>query len=79
MLKKTSISVVPSRWDEPFGRVKLWKHLAEDALVISNKGGLKETTNDALILRDVNENEIYEKIKLLILNKKKIKIAKRYL
>ena len=71
MLKKTSISVVPSRWDEPFGRSSLEASSRGCALVISNKGGLMETTNHALILRDVNHNEIYEKIKLLILNKKK--------
>ncbi len=71
LLKKNSISVVPSRWDEPFGRSSLEASSRGCALIISNKGGLTETTNHALILRDVNENEIYKKIKLLILNKKK--------
>ena len=71
LLKKNSISVVPSRWDEPFGRSSLEASSRGCALVISNKGGLTETTNHALILKNVNENEIYEKIKLLILNKKK--------
>ena len=62
---------MPSRWDEPFGRSSLEASSRGCALVISNKGGLKETTSNALILKNVNENEIYEKIKLLIFNKKK--------
>ncbi len=77
LLKKNSISVVPSRWNEPFGRSSLEASSRGCALVISNKGGLTETTNHALILKEVNENEIYEKIKFLILNKKKrIKLQK---
>ncbi len=71
LLKKNSISVVPSRWDEPFGRSSLEASSRGCALIISNKGGLTETTNHALILKNINENEIYEKIKFLILNKKK--------
>ena len=71
LLKKNSISVVPSRWDEPFGRSSLEASSRGCALIISNKGGLTETTNHALILNNINENEIYEKIKFLILNKKK--------
>ena len=71
LLKKNSISVVPSRWDEPFGRSSLEASSRGCALIISNKGGLTETTNHALILKNINENEIYKKIKFLILNKKK--------
>ena len=52
LLKKNSISVVPSRWDEPFGRSSLEASSRGCALIISNKGGLTETTNHALILRN---------------------------
>ena len=77
LLKKNSISVVPSRWDEPFGRSSLEASSRGCALIISNKGGLTETTNHALILKNINENEIYEKIKFLILNKKiRLKLQK---
>ncbi len=69
-LKQISISVVPSKWDEPFGRSSLEASSRGSALVISNKGGLKETTKDALILKKVNETEIYKNIKKLIINKK---------
>ncbi len=69
-LKQVSISVVPSKWDEPFGRSSLEASSRGNALIISNKGGLTETTKDALIISKINDKEIYNKIKLLINNKK---------
>ena len=50
-LKKVSISVVPSKWDEPFGRSSLEASSRGCALIISNRGGLLETSNHALILK----------------------------
>ena len=44
ILKKVSIAVVPSRWEEPFGRTSLEATSRGCATIISNKGGLKETT-----------------------------------
>ena len=77
LLKKTSISVVPSRWDEPFGRSSLEASSRGCALIISNKGGLTETTKYALVLDEIDEIEIYEKIKSLILNKQlRLKLQK---
>ena len=69
-LKYTSISVVPSRWDEPFGRSSLEASSRGCALIISNKGGLTETTKNALVIEEVNEKNIYNSIKKLITNKK---------
>ena len=77
ILKKTSISVVPSRWNEPFGRSSLEASSRGCAIIMSNKGGLPETTDDALILNNVNEIDLYKKIKSLILNKKlRLKLQK---
>ena len=39
-LKKTSISIVCSRWDEPFGRASLEAASRGSAVIISNRGGL---------------------------------------
>ena len=69
-LKEVSISVVPSKWDEPFGRSSMEAASRGSALIISNTGGLKETTDSALILNKINENELYKKIELLIKNVK---------
>ena len=70
ILKKTSISVVCSRWDEPFGRTSLESSSHGCATIISNKGGLPETTSDALILKENNSTNLYILIKKLIINSK---------
>ena len=72
-LEKASISVICSRWEEPFGRTSLEAASRGSATIISNKGGLPETTNSALILKELTSNEIYKEIKKLILNKQKLK------
>ena len=77
-LKEVSISVVPSKWDEPFGRSSLEAASRGSALIISNSGGLKETTKDALVIENVTEDILYKKIKFLIDNKQyRKKLQKR--
>ena len=71
-LKKVSISVVCSRWEEPFGRTSLEAASRGSAVIISNRGGLPETTNSAIILKNLSSNEIYNEIKKLIINKIKL-------
>ena len=68
--KKSSISVVPSHWEEPFGRTSLEAASRGCATIISKKGGLPETIPYGLYLNKINQNEIYKKIKQLIVNKK---------
>tara|TARA_B100001741_G_scaffold219249_1_gene181888 strand:- start:2192 stop:4321 length:2130 start_codon:yes stop_codon:yes gene_type:complete len=68
--KKTSIAVVCSRWDEPFGRTSLEAAANGCAVIISNKGGLPETITNGRILKNLTVNEIYKNIKELIVNKK---------
>ncbi len=73
ILNKSEIAVVPSRWEEPFGRTSLEATSRGCATIISNKGGLKETTDSAIILKNLNSNELYTEIKKLIINNKKRK------
>ncbi len=68
---KTSIAVIPSRWEEPFGRSSLEATASGCATIISDKGGLTETTNDAIILKSLNINNIVKSIDDLILKPKK--------
>jgi len=72
-LKSVSISVVCSRWDEPFGRTSLEAASRGSAVIISNKGGLPETNSSAIILKTLTSNEIFNQIESLILNQKKLK------
>ncbi len=70
LLKKASISVACSRWEEPFGRTSLEACSMGCATIITNKGGLIETTKNPIILKNLDPNELYKIIKNLILNDK---------
>ncbi len=69
-LSQSEIAVVPSRWEEPFGRTALESSSRACATIISNRGGLPETTDHCIILKKLNEKELYKKIKFLIQNDK---------
>ena len=77
LLNKSEIVVVPSRWDEPFGRTALEASSRGCATIISNKGGLKETTNNCVILKKLDTNNIYNEIKKLIIDTKKRKTLQK--
>ncbi len=71
--KKTSIAVVCSRWEEPFGRTSLEASAAGCAVIISNRGGLPETVTNAVILDDLSITSLYKSLDKLILDIKKRK------
>ena len=77
LLKKISISVICSRWEEPFGRTSLEAASRGSAVIISNRGGLPETSKSAIILKKLSENEIYYEIEKLIINKKRLKFLQK--
>jgi len=64
--KKTSIAVVCSRWEEPFGRTSLEAASSGCAVIISNKGGLPETITNGVILKNLSVKNIYKEIENLI-------------
>ena len=66
-LSKTEIAVVPSRWEEPFGRSALEASSRGCATIISKKGGLPETSDYCIILKKLNYKNLYNEIKKLIL------------
>ena len=66
--KKTSISVVCSRWEEPFGRTSLESASCGCAVIITNRGGLPETITNAVILDTLNKETVYNAIYKLIKN-----------
>ena len=73
LYKQTSIAVVCSRWEEPFGRTSLEASANGCAVIISNKGGLPETVTNAVVLNQLTPNELYKKISDLIKNVNKRK------
>lgn len=70
IFKKSSISVVCSRWEEPFGRTSLESSSCGCAVVITNKGGLPETITNGVILDSLNKKNVYDAIYKLIIDKK---------
>jgi glycosyltransferase involved in cell wall biosynthesis len=76
-LKKTSISVIPSRWDEPFGRASLEASSRGSAVIISSNGGLPETSEAAIVLKKLDEKNLYKEIFNLISNVNKLKYHQR--
>ena len=67
---KASIAIIPSAWEEPFGRTSLEASSRGCISIISNKGGLTETTKYKITLKEVNSYEITKSINNLIKNKK---------
>ena len=69
-LEKTSISVVCSRWNEPFGRTSLEAASRGCGVIISNRGGLKETITDGIVVNNITAKNFSININKLIKNPK---------
>jgi len=66
----TSISVVPSVWEEPFGRTAVEAASRGCATIVSKRGGLIETISNTIFLTRLDDKELYKKIEFLIKNSK---------
>ena len=71
LYQKTSIAVVCSRWEEPFGRTSLEASSNGCAVIISNRGGLPETITNGVILDNLKTSTLFSKIDELIKNNHK--------
>ena len=76
-LKKISISVVCSRWNEPFGRTSLEAASRGSAVIISDRGGLPETAKDAIILKTLTVKSLFDAMDNLIKDKKKLTVLQK--
>ena len=70
--EKSKIAVVCSRWNEPFGRTSLEASSRGCAIILSNRGGLPETTDNGIVLKKLNVNEIVKNLKKLIEDKNRL-------
>ncbi|MDA7829083.1 glycosyltransferase family 4 protein, partial [bacterium] len=78
IFKKSSISVVCSRWEEPFGRTSLESSSCGCAVIITNRGGLPETITNAVIVNKLTQENVYSAISNLIENKQYRKDLQKY-
>ena len=72
-LEKSSIAVVCSRWNEPFGRSSLEAASRGCAVIVSDRGGLKETITDGIVVKNINAENFSKNIIKLITNQKLLK------
>ena len=56
LYSESSISVVPSRWEEPFGRTSMESAASGCATITSQKGGLMETFKNDLYLKNLSSS-----------------------
>jgi len=77
-LSKSEIAIIPSRWEEPFGRTSLEASSRGCATIISNTGGLAETTDYAVKLKNLDVKNIeLETVKLIKNDKFRKKIQNK--
>jgi glycosyltransferase involved in cell wall biosynthesis len=67
---RSSISIVPSKWQEPFGRTAMESAAHGCATITSDRGGLIETFQNKLVLKKVDKINLYKVITKLINNPK---------
>ncbi len=69
-LNNSSISVIPSVWNEPFGRTLIESINAKVSTISSTKGGLREICNhfNVVKLNKISKKSIYNAIKKLIMS-----------
>jgi glycosyltransferase involved in cell wall biosynthesis len=78
LYKKSSISIVPSIWNEPFGRTAMESSDLGNALITSGKGGLLETTISPIVLKKVNKKNILREVEKLIKYPKLLKKIQKF-
>jgi glycosyltransferase involved in cell wall biosynthesis len=65
--EQAAIAVVPSKWDEPFGRTALEAHAGGAALISSGTGGLAEVSGKAaLVVQEVTADALGTALSVLI-------------
>jgi len=70
--KKALVSIAPSNWEEPLGRLPIESAAHGSIPITSNKGGLPETNHQGYILKDNSSKELFELLVRLLSNSKKL-------
>ena len=76
--KKSSISVVPSNWNEPFGRTAMESSDMGNALITSGRGGLREAALNPIIIKKISSKSIENEIEKLINNPNLLKKIQKF-
>lgn len=75
MFRESDIVVIPSLWEEPFGRTGIEAIAQGCAVITSGRGGLKEIVGNAgILLNDVTGDTIADALETLILSEERLKL-----
>ena len=78
LISQSKITIAPSRWNEPLGRLPLESASRGSFPIVSNKGGLIETiVEDFSIMKNTNSAELLKKINFLANNPKKLLLMQK--
>jgi hypothetical protein len=69
LYSKSEIAIGNSVWDEPLGRIAIEASSRKCLSIISNKAGLEESKNIALVLKKNNSTELFKVLKKVTSNK----------
>ena len=73
LMKKSSILIVPSIWDDPCPLTPIEGLSNGCAVVTTNRGGIPEIIkNNGVLINKINSQKLYEEVKNLILSKRKM-------
>ena len=67
--KSASIAISPSIWDEPLGRLPIEAAANGCIPISSDKGGLIESNENGIIIKNIDEKKISNTLKKLFLDK----------
>jgi len=70
--KKALISIAPSNWEEPLGRLPIESAAHGSIPITSGKGGLPETNHEGYILKNNSSEELFKLLVKLLSNSKKL-------
>ena len=69
---KALISIAPSTWPEPLGRLPIESSAHGCIPITSNRGGLPETNKNGFILKNNSSSELFNLLLKILSNKKKL-------
>jgi glycosyltransferase involved in cell wall biosynthesis len=79
IIKHSKITVAPSIWNEPLGRLPIESAALGSVCISSSNGGLPESNKFGLIINDPNSEKIFKALIMLSNHKNYKKIQKRIL
>ena len=77
IIKHSKITIAPSIWDEPLGRLPIESAALGSVCISSSNGGLTESNKFGLIIDDINSKKIFNALLTLSNYKNYKQIQKR--